>query len=517
MSQRPPSARPRLPRRRRERIGVVGAAVLASAALVATLLAGTRTSVAAPEDAPPAGPSAPTAAVDFYAERAADVARSAAQKLWNAVEDARRTQLFECARREARRVLDLDPDHKGARALLGFERRDSGWVEDPAAAAKAPRVNFPDRAPPPEQVATVERRWWKDVLPAARSAAAAVWTALGEECVRRTDKGGADKAFGRAITLDPDQDRARRGLGHARWQKVWMTEQQYRRVQAACRGAAVDEEGPVDKAFGVKLEKVRTAHFQVESRIPADRLLAIATALETAYAVHMVEIGRDPTESVFPAPVRMVLCETDRDWDSWVNGFVVRNREFYRGLDGVWGDGWQYGMKRPEDGTDETRRDHLVHRVVHAVDSFALGIHWPHWTDESLAHLTTIRVQGMTRTWCLAPSRSEYQKLKRPGEGKAGWVDEDEWRRTVRSAAAARDDVPLRTLVLQPFPELGFGAVMKGWSVLDSWRATDPESFRAFLALVRRAKDPAATIERHFGKDLETLDEDWRRYVLRTY
>jgi hypothetical protein len=466
---------------------------------------------AAGQDAP-----APAPAEDAYTARSADVARASAAKLWTAVADARRNALWEFAVREARRVVELDPDHRDARALLGFVRRDAAWVEDPALAAKSPRTNFPEKAPPLEQAAAAERRWLRDVVAPARASAAAAWTSFGEDLAKKGDAAGAGKAHRRALELDADQARSRAALGWFRWKGVWLTERQVRAVESACRGEVVDAESPADRAFGTKLLKVRTPHFQVESRIAAERLLEIARWLETAYAVHLADLGRDPSENAFPSLVRMVVCDSDAEWNTFVNTFVTRNRDFYRTLEGCWADGWVYGMRPPPDGSDETRRDHLVHRAVHAVDQFALGIFWPHWADEGLAHLTTIRVQGMTRTWCMAPSRSEYAKLDQPG-GKSGWVDEKEWRSIVRASAVAHDDLPLRTLVSQPFPELGFAGVMKAWSVLDWLRTDDPASFRALLPKFRTSKDGTAAIESHFGRGLEALDEEWRRYVVRSY
>lgn len=488
------------------------AALLAfAAAAVFAGVAGTPLRGARAEDPPVAPPPQ-----DAFAARAPDAARASAAKLWAAAEDARRVQLFEWARREARRVLDLDPDHKGARAFLGFVKKDASWVEDAELAAKWPATNFAGKPPSLEEAATIERRWWRDVHPAARKAAAAVWATLGDDFARKGDTANAQKAYARAVGIDPDQERSRRALGYFRWQGVWLTEAQVRAADAASKAQVVTTESPVEKAFGAPLNKVESAHFRLESRIAPERLVEIARWLETAYVVHLVDVGRDPTTAVFPSLVRMVLCDNESDWTQWIDKFVPRNKEYYRGLEGVWGDNWQYGMKLPADGSDETRRDHLVHRAVHAVDSFVLGVFWPSWVDEGLAHLTTIRVQGMTRTWCLAPSASEYAKISKGG-AKTGWVDEKEWRALARAAAAARDDLPLRTLVSQPFPSLGFPGVQKAWSILEYWQANDEASFRTLLPQFRAAKDPAAMIEKHFGKGLEAIDEDWRRYVMRMY
>lgn len=468
----------------------------------------------------PAAPSGADAApADLFAAKAPDVGRAAAAKLWPAVDEARKAQLFEFAVREARRVVEQDPEHKGARAVLGQVRRDQGWAEDPAVVAKNPRTNFPAKAPGLEEAAAIERRWVRDVA-AARSAAAGAWAAFGEELRRKLDSPGAEKANRRAVAIDPACAKARAALGEYRWKGlVWLTEAQVRAVDAACVAQRVDVASPCDEAFGVKLRTVETPHFRIESRMDPSRLTEFARWLETAYAVHLCDIGKEPTAQMFQSIVRMVVCEDESEWNTWINKFVPWDKEFNRKLDGCWSDTYAYGMKPPSDGADETRRDHLVHRAVHAVNKVAIGQSWPSWIDEGLAHLTTIRVQGMTKTWCLAPTKSDYAKLAQPGIGKEGWVDMAEWRAKVRASALARDDLPFRTLACQPFPTLGFDAVLKAWSMLDYWREDDPASFKDVLPKMRGVKDQSggAILEKHFGKSLEDIDEGWRRWVLRTY
>jgi hypothetical protein len=495
------------------------AALLAIAGLV--LVPGpARPASARAEDAPAAKPQ------DLWTARSPDVARSAAAKLWKSGEDAKTAQLFECAVRVARQVVLLDPDHKAARAVLGQSKKDDGWADDPSLAAKAPRRNFPAKPVGLEEGAAIERKWRKDFL-AARAAAAGVWASFGDECAKKSDAKSAEQAWRRALETDPDQPRARAALGYFRWQGAWFTEPQVRAVEEASKASVVDGPSPLDAVLAATLVKVETPHFRIESRIPADRLKEIARWLETGYAIHLSELGMDPTANLFATPVRFVLCDSDADWSRWLDGFVRQNKEFMRTLDGCWADPTPakehgldrvYGMKPPADGDDETRRDHVLHRAIHAINQSALGIFWPHWADEGLAHVATIRVQTMTRTWCLGPNKSEYAKLEQK-DGKAGWIDESEWRRTVRAAVLSHDDLPLRTLVLKKFDELGFAGTLKAWSTLDWWRNEDPDSLRSLLGKFRGQKpeDSAKAIEEHFGKALEDLDEDWRRWVLRTY
>lgn len=462
-----------------------------------------------------AGAEEPQAS-SLSAAKAADVARRAAKRLWASVEDARRQQLPAFAALEARLVVEQDPDHAGARGLLGWVRRDGEWRLDEAAAAKVPREN-PLGKLSREDAAKVERRWWRDVRPVGRSAAAGIWAAFGDECAAAGDADGARAAWQSAVAIDPDDERARKGLGFYRWQRLWLTEAQYRTVLASQKTEVVEQESPVEKVLGGRFVKLRTAHFQVEGRLPEARLGAIAKALETAYAVHLIELGRDPSANAFSRPVRMVLCESERDWDLWIERFVQTDRDFKRTLEGTWADAAQYAMRRPDDDSDERRTDHLVHRAVHAVTAGVLRIHWPSWADEGLAHLTTIRIQSGTRTWCVGLTTSDYARLDAARGVPDGWIDEAEWKGVTRATVLARDDLALRTVVGKPVTETGVLGVTKAWSLLDCWRETDPEGLRALLGKLGGAKDPAAVIEAHFGRGLEALDEEWRRWVLRSY
>jgi len=485
------------------------AAALAALAL-AVVAAGTVRAAPPPGD-PPAQPPAKD---DAPVRTEAEVGRESAATLWAAAVQATRATLHEFARDAAVDVLADDPDHEAARKLLGFVRADGVWREDPARAAHAPPANFEGKRIALDKAAQEERKWWRGPRAKARAAAAAVWSSFGEECTARGDPGTALRAHRRAVALDPENAASRRALGHFQWEHHWWTEAQYRAVTAATRATPVDTESAADKALGTKLPKVQSAHFRIEGRLPQAELADLARAVETAYAVHLLDAGREPTESVFPSPVRFVVCTTDAEWNAWIDKFVPRNKEFFRGLTGAWAENWHYAMRPVADGRAATRRDHLVHRAVHAVNSYALGVNWPSWLDEGLCFLTSVRLEGMTRTWCLAPAEGDYAKLDRSG-GQAGWIEEAEWDAALKATALARDDVPLRTLVGHPLTEQTFAAAMKAWSVLDAWRSLDPQSYRDLLPKIRGPKDPAAAIEKHFGRSLEDLDEEWRRWVLR--
>jgi len=81
----------------------------------------------------------------------------------------------------------------------------------------------------------------------------------------------------------------------------------------------------------------------------------------------------------------------------------------------------------------------------------------------------------------------------------------------------ARDDIALRLIVNKSAYELPIAASVKAWSVVEFLIGRDRT---AFVALVRGCKgdqDRVVALETRFGKDVETLDDLWRKWVIETY
>lgn len=75
-----------------------------------------------------------------------------------------RRGLFAERKRHLQRTIELDPDHAAARAALGFERADHGWVERKPE-TRAPRSDRKPARDDDERLAAAERvRWRRQIL-----------------------------------------------------------------------------------------------------------------------------------------------------------------------------------------------------------------------------------------------------------------------------------------------------------------------------------------------------------------
>jgi len=78
----------------------------------------------------------------------------------------------------------------------------------------------------------------------------------------------------------------------------------------------------------------------------------------------------------------------------------------------------------------------------------------------------------------------------------------------------------LRKLVKTPLSTLELPDGVKSWAVVAWFMAVHRDKFIEFLTKVREEGsevDQEAELQRIFGKGLEALDEDWRKYALRAF
>jgi hypothetical protein len=135
------------------------------------------------------------------------------------------------------------------------------------------------------------------------------------------------------------------------------------------------------------------------------------------------------------------------------------------------------------------------------------------WLDEALAHRYAVLVQNYTASYCLAPRKEDY--------GRSGaaieWTDQARWKELLKQQALAKDDLALRAIVTKSAYDLPIAASIKAWSVVDFLIRRDRAAFVALVRGSKEDKDRVASLETRFGKDVETLDDLWRQWVIETY
>jgi hypothetical protein len=473
--------------------------VVLSAALVAALVA----SASADE----------TAAERYYKARIAKVEKQAAMRLWDAAEKARGASLFKFAREEARRVLDLDPDNAKARAFLGYVKKDAGWEIDLAQSGKLPTENVQTTNGP--RLVDAEPAW-RTLAAKADLDVAAIYASFGDECAAKSYRAEAETAYGKALALDPESPSAHRGLGHVKLAEgLWLPSADARAFEAARIARPVDAASYYDQLFETKLNKAESAHFRVECDFDQKAIAGYLDACEKTYAAYLVDMGLPSDTDVFAKPRVFCVMSADAQWDKWVNRIVqYGNQGFYRGLMcHLARDRGVCGVRNFEGATDEKRRDRLMHQSAHFMNYALFDVPDGCWVDDAIAYRYPILLTGTSYAFCLAPRKEDYAKTG----AEPNWSDPTQWKAMLKEMVAKKDDAELRLIVTKRSYDLPIVASIKAWSVVDLLLKRDRKAFVAMLRETKDTKDFVTLLETRFGKSVEAIDDEWRKWVLATY
>lgn len=449
----------------------------------------------------------------YYAMRLGKLAKNAAARLWDAADRARRDSLYKFAREEARRVLDLDPDNLAARQFLGYVKKGEAWEFDLGQSGKLPTENLATAGA--SKLAEAENAWRTAVAPRADLDVAAMYAALGDECAAKGYHTEAEAAYRLALGLDRDNATAHRGLGDVKFgDGLWLTAEASRDLAAASFARVIDEPSRFDEIFGEKFAKAESGHFRVESPHAPNVIEGYLTSCEKAYAAYVADLGPVPGAAVFPQKPVFCVVQTSGQWDRWINRLTHGNPGFFRGLTCHWArDRWACALNNQDGTTDATRRDRLAHESVHMMNLALWSVSDGCWLDDALAYRYAVLVQGTTYAYCLAPHKEDYA---RSGAQK-NWTEQAQWKSLLKETVTAKDDLPLRAIVMKSAYELPLYASIKAWSVVDFLIRRDRTAFVGMLRELKGEKNLVALLETRFGKDVETLDEQWRRWVIETY
>lgn len=452
------------------------------------------------------------ASTRFYETRLARTQKAAAARMWDAADKARRDSLFRFAREEAARVLEFDPDHTAARAFLGYVKKPEGWTMDLGASAKLPTEN---KAVGAVKLADTETAWRTKVAAKALVDVATLYAGLGDECVAKGFRTEADLAYHHALDFDAGNEGARRGLGQVQFvQGLWIERERASAFEAARVAEPVTEASRWDEICGVTFRKAHSGHFRIESPFADDAIAKYLESCERVYTAYIAEFGVDQATKVLPQPPVFCVLSDDVQWNRWIDRVPRANPGFWRPLACHWArDRWACAVRNYDGFTDVQRRDRLAHQTTHLLNLALCEMPDGMWLDEALAHRYTVLVQDYTASYCLSPRKGDYGA----SSNKVEWTDQSMWKELLKQQVTAKDDPALRMIVSKSAYDLPIAASVKAWSVVDFLMRRDRA---AFVALVRNCKadeNRVAALETRFGKDVESLDDLWRSWVLETY
>ena len=447
---------------------------------------------------------------EVFAERESKFLRSIAAKYAELAEWCSRNKLWQFARENYEEAIEYDPDEKNAREWLGFVRRGREWVEDPGAPTRKPKNEYATG-----QKAAFDRLV-KDYE--KRKAEQLAWIAdryadLGLWCRKRKLELQARKAFERALTYDSENAKTRKALGHVRIDGFWLTPEQEQARKDAQTGKMVEEGQSVfERQTGLKLNKMESGHFRIETPFGKDALDEYVKACETVYAYFLRDMGEDPLKDVWRSKVQHLVLENQEQWHAWVDANfsgAAHRKEFMKKTSGNISD-LSSIQHRKEPGGIPLDVDSLVHKTTHMLVIQHLNLRQT-WIVEGFAYYYTVKVLNSTRCYCVA--WDEYSNAR----NDLGWGDSSNWKELLKKDVQTGADFDLRTIAGLKLEQMKLPQAVKAWGLITWFFDHDKEKFMAWMKDVAAGDPQETAFKAHFGKTFEQLDAEWRDYVRENY
>jgi hypothetical protein len=320
--------------------------------------------------------------------------------------------------------------------------------------------------------------------------------------------------------LPPEEANRARGLVQVGGE--WLPKE-----EAAVRKRAVE----LQKAIGVKLEGVGTAHFQVLSEFGADHARKVADAGEKALVLLRTRVGyiepvwkpEQRCEIVMlrtPAPYMQLadrIAAATHQPEGWAD-YVKRQTSFYTVSPPA--SVQHIGGRRPPDMVF-TAVHHIGHIALHGMSP--AYTYPPVWLDEGFAAWIEQATLEQSLTAC---STTGYGMV---AARQDKWSQSAQWKANLKAGLADGSVVPLERLMVLRLNELGWKEIAKAWSVIDWWIATDREKFLRFVQEVRQRyprydkhaetsptdflRFQSEALEQAFGLDPVGVERAWRSHV----
>ncbi len=456
------------------------------------------------------------AGVEFFKTRQKAIAKAAVKGLWKAATRARDDDLPRQHASLCDRILVWNPDHKGARAHLGWREVDGEWKLNEALAAAVERQNTRRRGESSDEYWARVNAWERKYIGPVEEDLAKRYVKVGAEAERRGFPLQADRAYHRAIAADADSTTARVRLGRVPLDGLWVPAALHEAYTAARGVKNAAREKDWEATLGVRLRGKETEHIRLVSSSHHDEGTYVARAGELAYLRTAEYVGVDPAgEQVSAAPMRFCLMQ-EHLWDEWLRVELDRGQSLEKwltyGFRGNAKNGY-YGSKRRARDDMYDMGDYVAHQTAHIFLRRAFGASRAPWVYEAIAQDVAALVVPDADARCIGDSSSRYGN----DDNGLRWAGSPKWRLLARDLVRSSDDVALRGLVELEIGRMNLEQAVKSWSVLLWLREKAPKATQAYIAAASFKADQVALLAEHFGKTPEELDEEWRAYVLRNY
>ncbi|MHC4472695.1 MAG: tetratricopeptide repeat protein [Planctomycetota bacterium] len=452
---------------------------------------------------------------ELFAEKEAAFRRAIATKLSELGGEARKFKLFPFARETYEDALKYDPNNKEARKWLGYTRKGGKWFQDEP--NKMPKNIQKGQN---EHQSSVDKKIedWKEKKRKTGLFIGRKYSALGTWCAKQGLPDQAKKAWERSIKFDPENTNARKGLGHRKVDGEWLTEKQIRARQEAREGKFVnDTPSRYEDALKIKLRKIESGHFRIESVVEPDRMKDFIKKVETCYQYFVRDVGEPENKEVWGRKATLLVLGTQQQWNNFVDMFggpSRRQKEFTKKLRGHMNSGSIFGAQHEgaENSTHESTVDGLVHKTGHFLAFHYWNINRA-WLLEGFAYYYTVKVLNSTSTHCVA-----LGTYSNPGGGEKKWGESANWKELIKKEVLDNNDPDIRVFHKSRTADLQYSATVKAWSLISWLFDKHREKFMEWLSSVGRGgKGQEQAFQDIFGWTFEEVDREWRQYVRENY
>lgn len=393
-------------------------------------------------------------------------------------------------------IIDLAPNDKKARKLLGHEQVDGTWM---SAEQKAEHLARKLEAEMTAKGLVLHEGEWvtpeeKDARLKGLKRDGSQWVSEEEWHLRR----GQRKV-------------------HGRWEKIGEREGQAF-VKKSVESTRVD------------FQYEWTPHFDVVYEVNPELAKRIGDSAEKAHAV-MREVFRT-TEKTYPHTeqerVKLVLCNKAPAYTRFSQFFgeLIKAEEIVPGWaraiqrqHGYW---WVQdvpltaGYQFPN--TDKTFVSNVIHngamvlltRYRWADSRPGQWLMAHHWLREGFAYYLEMEALGYTHSFTLGRGGSGES----PGAKGPIWVESDQWRAGLKNLVGEGADPPIKRIAKMTGDMFGYVELVKTWSVVECLIRWDPLRFERFVALTKEGeKEEEQCLQEAYGVGWTQLDQKWRDYV----
>ncbi len=453
---------------------------------------------------------------EMYAEKEVAFLRAIAAKYVESAGTLKKEKLNQYARMLYEEALLYQENDRKARKALGYVRKGREWFLDPVEAKKLPNSNSRPQGISEQLFKEQAQKRFEEVRDKAGVFAAKRYASLGKWCAKEGLHDQAKKAWEKSVVRDPENAVARKGLGYEKVDGEWLTEKQQRAREEAKEGKLVnDSPSRYETGLGIKLNKMESAHFRIETVYPVEVLKAFVKNCETTYAYFLRDVGEAEIKEVWGRRAFFLVLEGNEQWNRYVDNFSggsERQKEFTKQCGGSNSDANITGAMHREEGNTESAIDGLVHTTTH----FLVHHYWniqQAWLKEGFAYYYTVKVLESTHTHCVA-----LGNYNSPGGGLKDWGQSENWKDLVKKEVLEAGDPDLRMIYGIKIKDLQYNQSVKAWSVISWLFDKHREKFLQWLEAVGHGgKEQEEAFKEIFGWSFEEVDLEWRAYVRENY